>query len=149
MLKELCVYQNHKIVNLSEERSLSNFRRYMYVLIGSQFGYITVRHLEIQPDPVSQRHFQSPTCRFSKNLDNLDNLSPTYTQPSRAFKTQTRRKAVYQSITEAAPRKRVFSRGNALYAAPSKIVQSRVGQEKGIEEAKIVYCMVKYSASTS
>ena len=71
----------------------------MYVLIGSQFEYITVMRQVIQPDPVSQRHFQSPTCRFSKNLDNL---SPTSTPPTRAFKTQTRRKAVYQSITEAA-----------------------------------------------
>ena len=117
----------------------------MYVLIGSQFEYITVMHLEIQADPVSLRHFQSPTCRFSKNLDNL---SPTPTPPSSAFKTQTRRKAVYQSITETAPRKRVFSRGNALYAL-SKIVQSRVGREKGIDEAKFLYCMVKYSASKS
>ena len=117
----------------------------MYVLIGSQFEYITVMHLEIQPEPGSQRHFQSPTCRFSKNLDNL---SPTSTPPSRAFKTQTRRKAVYQSITEAAPRKRVSSRGKALYA-PSKIVQSRVGREKGIDEAKVLYCMVKYSANTT
>ena len=57
----------------------------MYVLIGSQFEYITVMHLEIQPDPVSQRHFKSPTCSFTKNLDNL---SPTSTPPSRAFKTQ-------------------------------------------------------------
>ena len=103
----------------------------MYVLIGSQFENITVMRLEIQPDPVSQRHIQSPTCRFSKNLDNL---SPTSTPPSRAFKTQTRRKDVYQSITEAAMRKRVFSRGNALYAS-SKIVQPRVGREKGIGEA--------------
>ena len=117
----------------------------MYVLIGSQFEYITVMRLEIQPDPVSQRHFQSPTCRFSKNLDSL---SPTSTPPSRAFKTQTRRKAVYQSITEAALRKRVFSRGNALYA-PSKIVQPRMGREKGMDEAKFLYCMVKYSANTS
>ena len=108
----------------------------MYVLIGSQFENITVMRIEIQPDPVSQRQFQSPTCRFSKNLDNL---SPTSTPPSRAFKTQTRRKAVYQSITEAALRKRVFSRGNALYAS-SKIVQSRVGREKGIDEA--IFCIV-------
>ena len=117
----------------------------MYVLIGSQFEYITVMHLEIQPDPVSQRHFQSPTCRFSKKIDNL---SPTSTPPACIPKTQTRRKAVYQSITEAAPRKQVFSRGNALYA-PSEIVQSRVGREKGIDKAKFLYCMVKYSASTS
>ena len=44
----------------------------MYVLIGSQFENITVMRLEIQPDPVSQRHFQSPTCRFSKNLDKIN-----------------------------------------------------------------------------
>ena len=117
----------------------------MYVLIESQFEYITVMRLEIQPDPVSQRHFQSCTCRFSKKLDNL---SSTSTRPSRAFKTQTRRKAVYQSITEAALRKRVFSQGNALNA-PSKIVQSRVGREKSIDEAKFLYCIVKYSANTS
>ena len=90
-------------------------------------------HLEIQPDPVSKRHFQSPTCRFSKHLDDL---TPTSTPPSRTFKTQIRQKDVYQSITEAAPHKRVFSRGNALYA-PSKTVQSRVGREKGIDEANL------------
>ena len=75
------------------------------MLIGSQFKYITVMHLEI-------------------------------------------RKAAYQSITEAAPRKRVFSQGMVLYA-PSKIVQSRVAREKGVDEAKCLHCMVNYSVSTS
>ena len=43
----------------------------MYVLIGSQFEYITVLHLEIQPDPVSQTSFSVTyiLCRFSKNLE--------------------------------------------------------------------------------
>ena len=108
----------------------------MHVLIGSQFEYIRVMGLEIQPDPVSQRHFQSPTFRFSKNLDNL---SPTSTPPSRAFKTQTRRKAVYQSITEAALRKRVFSRGNALYA-PSKMMHPEWGDRKA--STKQNFCIV-------
>ena len=134
MLKIVCVYQNHKILNHSEERSLS-IKIAKTVLIGSQFEYITVMHLEIQPDPVSQRHFQSPTCRFSKNLDNV---SPISTPPSRAFKTHTRRKAVYQSITGAAPRKRIFSRGNALYAS-IKIVQSRARERHRRKQNPIQY----------
>ena len=49
----------------------------MYVLMGSQFNHITVMHLhvEIQPDPVSQRHFQSSRLQVLNRQAPLAKLS--------------------------------------------------------------------------
>ena len=48
----------------------------MCVLIGSQFKYVTVMHLEIQPDPVSQRHFQA-----TRSIETLKTSLPRLPRP--------------------------------------------------------------------